>query len=178
MKYLKLFELSFFTWRDAFNNELKRVNNLKTKGGIYEPKRINKFAAHYCTSLIKEINKIYDNKYKCEPFNKVFIKTYSFDKEIKKLKDIVDTYISTTKMIYKTNFLGIRFLEKSLTKSINKTLIRITINIFLLEDDYYQLDLYYSNSYIRNSNVKKNHSLYFDQLSSLVSFIKNINSLL
>ena len=34
MKYLKLFELSFFTWRDAFNNELKRVNNLKTKGGI------------------------------------------------------------------------------------------------------------------------------------------------
>jgi hypothetical protein len=178
MKYLKLFELSLFTWRDAFNNELKRVNNLKTKGGIYEPTRINKFAAHYCTSLLKEINKIYDNKYKCEPFNKVIIKTHSFDKENKKLKDISNTYID--QIVHKTrpNYLGIRFLEKKLDKSISKTLIKITINIFLLEDDYYQLDLYYFNSYMRDSNIKKNPSLYFDQLSSLVLFIKNINSLL
>jgi hypothetical protein len=84
MKYLKLFELSYLTWKDAFNNELKRLDNLNIKGGIFTPTRINKFAKKYSESLLDELIKLYDNKYQCNPETELLNNT-NFKKEISRL---------------------------------------------------------------------------------------------
>ena len=178
MKYIKLFELSFSTWKDAFYRELDRVDKIKIKGGIYTPTRVGKFASKYCYSLLEEIMKIYNNNFICNPTDTKLIKRHDFTIEKNKIDKILPSYI-IIQPDYKqiiSDFLKIDFLNKKLKKSISKNLISFNFKLFKLDDDYYKLCIFYEN--VNMTRGEKEKILYFDQLPSVIKFLKSIKSLL